>query len=525
VTTTDLTGIWLRPGPPVETVRLDQGGTGYTATIDRPGQGRFREPVPVITGATAGTPPGAAVEIDGGRPVLVAGDSTRAPLTRVLPPDPAGFAACCGWYEGGGRTLLLTQFPEAYFGDPMCLTGEGDTVLRLYPVSSSQLVREDGALIELAGEPGRRGLLLRPSNGDPVVLGRSGRYAEHEVSFAAGDVTLSGTLIVPAGPGPHPAAVVVHGAAGGQRDRCRLLAAPLLEAGVAALIYDKRGHGRSAGRPEPTIFDQADAAGAGLDLLARTPGIDPARIGLLGFSNGMWAVPMAAARHPGAVAFIAGVGSPGVTMAESEVHRRTRVLRDAGIGEPARQAVATAWRCIFAIAAAGRATSAQTAQLEAALAGLPSVPGLDRYEPPDYAVNNPMLSPIPPSGPVGELLAMLTGEPDPELSYDPVTDYHRLRCPVFLQYGSEDISVPAAVSAGRIGEALRAAGAPEPEIHVYPGLEHELTVVPDGMTGIAPEEATYLFHRFRYGPGVRAELTSWLRRTAGRSQAFPEVRG
>lgn len=513
---TDLTGTWLQAGPPVELIRLDSSGTGYTATIDRPAQARFSEPVPVSTGAACDVTPGGAVDIAGGRPALVPGDGTRRPLTRVLLPDPEEFAAWCGWYEGGGDTLLLTQFPEAYFGDPMCLAGQGDTVMRAYPAGRGQLVRADGTWIELAGEPGQRRLLLRPSSGDPAVLPRSGRWEEHEVGFATADATLSGTLIVPAGPGPHPAAVVAHGAAGGQRDLCRLLAAPMLEAGVAALIYDKRGHGRSGGRAEPTIFDQADAVCAGLGLLARTPGIDPARIGLLGFSNGMWAVPMAAARHPGAVAFVAGAGSPGVSMAESEVHRRTRVLRDAGIGEPALAAVAAAWRCIFAIAAAGQATGAQKAQLAAALDGLASLPGLDRYEPPGYARNNPMLSPIPPAGPVDELVAALAGEPDPELGYDPVTDYRRLRCPVFLQYGAQDVSVPADTSARRIGAALRAAEAPEPEIRVYPGLDHMLTVPPDGVTGITPEEATYLFHRYQYGPGVRADLTAWLRGASGR---------
>jgi dienelactone hydrolase len=236
----------------------------------------------------------------------------------------------------------------------MCLAAEGDTVTRAYPVGSKQLVREDGTRIELAGDPGQRRILLRTEAHGAAVLPRSDRHVEREVSFAAGGVTLSGTLIVPAGPGSHPAAVVVHGAAGGQRDLCRLLAEPLLEAGVAALIYDKRGHGRSGGRAEPTIFDQACAVRAGLDALARTPGIDPARIGLLGFSNGMWAVPMAAAR-PALVSFVVGVGSPGVTMADSEVHRRTTVLRDAGVGEQACDAVAAAWRRIFPIAACSTA--------------------------------------------------------------------------------------------------------------------------------------------------------------------------
>jgi hypothetical protein len=69
-------------------------------------------------------------------------------------------------------------------------------------------------------------------------------------------------------------------------------------------------------------------------------------------------------------------------------------------------------------------------------------------------------------------------------------------------------------STERVRDALRAAGAPRPVIRVYPGLEHELNVIPEGITGISPEEASYLFHRFRYGPGVRSDLTAWLRRTA-----------
>jgi hypothetical protein len=38
---------------------------------------------------------------------------------------------------------------------------------------------------------------------------------------------------------------------------------------------------------------------------------------------------------------------------------------------------------------------------------------------------------------------------------------------------------------------------------------------PSGVTGIAPEETIYLFHGFRYGPGVRADLTAWLGDTVG----------
>jgi hypothetical protein len=390
-------------------------------------------------------------------------------------------------------------------------------------VSERHLIREDGDVIELQSASAGRRLSVRRGSEDAVVLRETVRLREQEVTFATGGVTLSGTLIVPAGPGPHPAAVVLHGAAGGQRDFCRLLAGPLLDAGIAVLIYDKHGHGRSGGQADPTIFDQADAACAGLDLLAGTQGLDPARLGLSGFSNGMWAVPMAAARRPDVVSFVAGVGSPGVTMAESEVHRRTKVLHDAGVGGHTLSTVAAAWRYIFRIAAAGHASAEVAAQLEATLAELSRAPDLDRYQTPQYAQANPMLSAIPPPITADEVLGMTSGQPDAELGYDPAADYRRLRCPVFLQYGSQDTSVPATVSAQRVGEALQAAGAPRPVIRIYPGLEHQLNVTPDGITGISPEEASHQFHRFRYGPQVRADLTSWLRDNATRKTHGPST--
>ena len=88
-----------------------------------------------------------------------------------------------------------------------------------------------------------------------------------------------------------------------------------------------------------------------------------------------------------------------------------------------------------------------------------------------------------------DLVEMIAGEPDPEVGYDPVDDYGRLRCPVFLQYGSADTSVPAAVSAERIAAALREAGDPRSAIRVYPDLEHLLNVVPAAASGISAEEA------------------------------------
>ena len=408
-------------------------------------------------------------------------------MSPALPPD---LSARCGWYDAPGGLLLLSQVPEPYFGEPMILVSAGDRVGRLNPVDDTHVRREDGTILDLDD------------------LSRSARYHEAAVTFDAGGVQLAGTLITPATPGPHPAAVLVHGAAGGQRDFNRLFAEPFLDAGVGVLIYDKSGHGLSGGS-EPTIFDQAAAASAAVDLLAAHPRVDADRIGLAGISNGMWAVPMVAGRRPD-VAFVAGIGSPGVSMAESEVHRRTKILRDSGVGEGTVAAVARAWRAAFAVAAAGAGATdeAMVAELAHALEEVAGAADLARYAPPAYVQQNPMLSPVPPMLPAAELVDMLAGEPDPELPHDPVDDYRNVTCPVLLQYGAEDTSVPVEPSVQRITAALSATGAAT--IRVYPHLEHLLNVVPDDVPQQELEAAMYSFRDFTFGPGVRRDLTEWL---------------
>jgi pimeloyl-ACP methyl ester carboxylesterase len=400
---------------------------------------------------------------------------------------PADLPRIAGWYEGG---ILFTHVPEAYFGEPMVLFQRGDRVVRAYPAGPERYTTAEGAEIVV----GQDSLTV-----DGQVCQRLSAYAERQVEFQAGEDTLHGSVIVPAGPGPHPAAVLLHGAAGGQRDFCRFQAGPILEAGVAVLIYDKAGHGLSGGK-HPTIFEQAIAAEAGMRLLAAQPGIDPGRIGIAGFSNGMWAAPMAAARNQ--TAFLVGVGAPGVSMAESEVHRRTKVLREAGVGAESVAAAGEGWRAIFAIASDGPTNELRQA-LSRALSTLTSATDLDRYDVPAFVRQQPMLSPIPPLMPVDDLVAMLGDERDPELGYDPAADYAKLSCPVFLQYGAEDTSVPVAVSVERVG--------PYATVRVYPGVEHMLNLLPAERPGMSAEEVMYQFHDFSFAPGAWAELTAWLR--------------
>jgi hypothetical protein len=155
---------------------------------------------------------------------------------------------------------------------------------------------------------------------------------QEPVAFRGGEVELRGTLALPEGDGPMPAVVTVHGATGWSRDfrlftHLQSLVEPLP---MAVLRYDRRGSGASGGDFASADFGLlADDVLAAVEVLRGDPRIDPARIGLYGFSQGGWIAPEAASRSE-AVAFMVLVGACGVTPAEQMSYTAATALRGAG---------------------------------------------------------------------------------------------------------------------------------------------------------------------------------------------------
>ena len=65
--------------------------------------------------------------------------------------------------------------------------------------------------------------------------------------FTNGDVRLSYALDMPAGNGPFPAVVLVHGSGTIAKENLTWLSRPFVDQGYAVLRYDKRGVGQSTG--------------------------------------------------------------------------------------------------------------------------------------------------------------------------------------------------------------------------------------------------------------------------------------
>lgn len=111
-----------------------------------------------------------------------------------------------------------------------------------------------------------------------------------QVSFAGPLGTLRGLLHRPDLTGPAPVVVLLHGFTGQHIEHDRLyvqLGRALAAAGFAALRFDFYGSGDSDGDFEDWTIDSevADAAAA-LDWVSAQPGLDPARVGVVGLSLG-----------------------------------------------------------------------------------------------------------------------------------------------------------------------------------------------------------------------------------------------
>lgn len=327
-------------------------------------------------------------------------------------------------------------------------------------------------------------------------------YDTEEVTFTneRDGITLAGTLTLPKGKGPFPAAILLTVAGPNDRDQSHgspqhkpfmVLADHLSRQGIAVLRADDRGIGGSAGDIfESTMEDFAHDALAGFNILKQHPKINPGQIGFIGNSEGTLVGPMAAAINR-ETAFIIALGGMGITGKEVIMDQVAAIGEIGGLDATGIEKLRNHTQRLF------KAVSKETDQGKIAqeLRKL-----LENSEKPDM---DERLFLVPKS--IDEQIRIFSS---PwyryQVNFDPAPILQKITCPFLALHGSQDPFVAPDKNLAAIASHLRKAGNRQYATILLPGVNH---VFQDASSG---SPLLYDQNETSFSPRALALISSWL---------------
>lgn len=359
--------------------------------------------------------------------------------------------------------------------------------------------RQGGLLIPLALERVEAvAAVPRPQTPQPPFP-----YRAEEVNYRneAAGVSLAGTLTLPPGDRRFPAALLITGSGPQDRDEAifqhrpfLVIADHLTRAGVAVLRVDDRGIGGSTVGAEPaTSLAFAGDVAAGVAFLRARAEIDPARIGLIGHSEGGVIAPLVAAEDS-RIAFLvllAGTGEVGAKI----IHDQSELIGRASGGDEETLARNRALQeRLFALAL--------DSSLDDEEAGRRLAEAL--RESPDFEPGEDSESAIAP-----QIAALNSRWMRFFLAHDPAPVLERVKCSVLALNGTLDLQVPCESNLAAIGAALDRGGNEDHEEVALPGLNH---MFQHSATGLPSEYGSI---EETFAPEVLAKMSEWILARAG----------
>jgi len=390
--------------------------------------------------------------------------------------------------SGQTRTLFMTDIDQFE-------SGEGWRNREPVTVRGKVLRDESGGVTALTWQP---------EGGEEIEIERL-PFREREVYFSSGELTLRGQLVLPEETdGPVPAQVAVHGS--GRDQAVYGYRLPYLAAahGMAGFVFDKRGTGESEGSYSQNFPDLARDVKAAVEFLRTRPEVDPTRIGLVGFSQGGWIAPMAAAQGAQVNTIVVnyGVARP---VFDEDRWGYVWALRREGFGDR-EIAEVDALNEITAKIVDKRRKDAYS-ELKPAFENAKGKPWFQAVRKSDSTVGYMAGSPLPLWA--WEWFDKLVGFEvvfgKIDRLYDPEATIRDLGIPSLWLFAGDDSSAPTPWSV-EVLEGLVAGGAPI-EYEVFPGIEHGMLVVEDSPG----QEREYL----GYYPGYPLKYIRWLQQQNG----------
>jgi pimeloyl-ACP methyl ester carboxylesterase len=299
--------------------------------------------------------------------------------------------------------------------------------------------------------------LRRPQN--PV---KPYPYKEEEIEFSSekGKVTLSGTLTIPAGTGPFPAAVLVSGSGPQNRDEAIAGHAPYLvianyltRKGIAVLRYDKRGIGKSTGDfSTATTEDFARDAEAALAYLKTRKEIAETKIGVLGHSEGGLIAPMVAGN--GGVAWIVLLAAPAQTGEKIMLSQSEAIAGAAGMPQA---------QVLRSLDFDRQAYDMVRAEKD---------PDLLEKKLDQMVISSGLGEGTVPAAVQAQIHMLSSRWFRNFLDYDPLPTLQRVKCPVLALNGERDLQVIAKENLGPIQKTLENTGNQDVTTKELPKLNH-----------------------------------------------------
>lgn len=329
-------------------------------------------------------------------------------------------------------------------------------------------------------------------------------YRSEEITFwnEKAGITLAGTITIPEGDGPFPAAVLISGSGPQNRDEELLghkpfavLADHLTRNGIVVLRYDDRGTAGSGGKfAGATSADLATDAGAALTYLLRHPSVDKNAAGLIGHSEGGLIAPMVAAGGAD-VAWIVSLAGPGVTGEEVIMRQSEDITRAMGSSEKDIEKATRINKKLYSIIR-------KTPLSEAAE---PKVIKLLNKELKKMDIEQEVINER-----VNNVKISLLGDNYNWFRYfimsDPAIYWQAVRCPVLVLNGGLDLQVEPTTNTGGIAAALGKGGNMDYEVKVFPELNHLFQRTTTGLPG------EYGTIEETMSPEVLAMISGWIRK-------------
>jgi dienelactone hydrolase len=388
--------------------------------------------------------------------------SFQSPAIRAV--DEASLREFTGTYRWDGNGFLHLQLWSELAGTNQLVAFDETGELRtLYSTESDRFFTGPGAAVPTSIESriqfqrDARGRIVSLTWSREGVPARTARRADVErraqVRFSNGDVQLAGTLITPASQGPHPAVILVH--ASGAEDREYLLpyAHFLIRRGMAVLGYDKRGVGASTGDWNKASFD--DLAGdvvAAFEYLKTRNDIQRTKIGMLGWSQAGWVMPLAATRAKD-LAFLISISGAGVSVGETTIDQARNEMAANGMRPPMIDQIVELMRLQYDYLRTGQ--------------------GWDQYLAARQTIATRMGGNPPETFPATQAHPYLQFI-RPLILYDPAPTIRQLQLPVLALFGELDNNILAEKNRAAWEAALTAGGHRDYTLRVLPKANHAL---------------------------------------------------